>query len=80
MAQFAVVHFYVDNSVEAVPSTWLTVDKTSCYWPKKIPANFKSVRDNPLSIPGEVWEIFEILVVKFSGKFFEYNYHQAIKI
>jgi len=65
---FAVVHLKIDNSVEAVPLSWLSTDKTYCHWPKKIPGNFKTLRTNPDSTPGEDWELFEIILVKCYGK------------
>lgn len=30
---WTVVHFLNDNSVEPVPSHWVSQDKKSCFWP-----------------------------------------------
>jgi len=36
MSSYSVVHFFDDDSVETVPSSWVNKDGTHCAWPKNI--------------------------------------------
>lgn len=68
MKNFSVVSFKKDNTVEAVPSRWITEDHLSCYWPKKYPKNFKAILQSSESVPGKDWVLYEVEVVKSYGK------------
>jgi hypothetical protein len=66
---FTVVHFPLDNSVEAVPSKWISEDLKVCPWPKRKSASFDKVIRDPISTPGTDWELYEIRIIKRYGKF-----------
>lgn len=68
MKKFSVVCFKKDNTVEAVPSQWITDDNLSCHWPKKYPKNFKSFVQTAESTPGTDWIIYEVQVIKGYGE------------
>jgi len=63
MTSYSVVHFYEDNSVEAVPSFWINKDGTYCAWPKnKYPASKLIERK---SIPNECkFDYFKSRILK----------------
>jgi hypothetical protein len=71
---FSVVHFLSDNSVEVVPSTWVSGDQSNCFWPKKTPKNFDTIRDDPGSIPQPSWVAHDVKVIKSYGKYYIYIY------
>jgi hypothetical protein len=73
--QFTVVHFSLDNSVEAVPSKWISADLKVCPWPKRKSASFDKVIRDPNSTPGPDWELYEIRIIKRYGKFNLIIYH-----
>jgi hypothetical protein len=67
---FAAIHFIAENSVEAVPVTWINPAQNLCSWPtKKGPGFDKLLRDSS-SIPGWDWIAHEVRVVKLYGKIF----------
>lgn len=68
MKKFSVVSFKKDNTVEAVPSAWITDDKISCHWPKKYPKNFKSIIQCSDSVPGGDWILYAVDVIKSYGE------------
>lgn len=65
---YCVVNFLSDNSVEVVPATWLSEDQNNCFWPKKTPNNFRTLRDNPESVPLLGWEPHQVQVINAYGK------------
>jgi hypothetical protein len=78
---FTVVHFPLDNSVEAVPSKWISEDLKVCPWPKRKSASFDKVIRDPTSTPGPDWELYEIRIIKRYGRFnFKISiHHHSIK-
>ncbi len=60
--------FEKDNTVEAVPSTWISEDNLSCRWPKKYPKNFRSIVQSADTTPGIDWILYEVKVIKSYGK------------
>jgi hypothetical protein len=68
---FSVVLFSVDNSVEAVPTKWLSEDGLKCYWPKKVSteASFRKLLENPDSSLLHTWFEFDIRCVKSYSKY-----------
>jgi hypothetical protein len=71
---FSVVSFPIDNSVEAVPTKWLSEDRQFCPWPKKAgnSVNFRKLLQDSSSSPGLNWEQFQINVIKEYGKSVEH--------
>jgi hypothetical protein len=71
---FSVVSFPIDNSVEAVPTKWLSEDRQFCPWPKKAgnSVHFRKLLQDSSSSPGLNWEQFQINVIKEYGKSVEY--------
>lgn len=69
---FAVIVFKSDDSVSAVPSSWINADKTLCAWPNKYPANFKKVLQNPDSKPESDWMWLEIDLKKRYSKIYNF--------
>lgn len=62
---FSIVHFYKENSVEGVPSSWVksTDSKTLCYWPPKPMLKGKiSNMVRCLDLPSASWNIFPCYV------------------
>jgi len=63
MTSYSVVHFYDDNSVEAVPSFWINKDGTYCAWPKNINQASKLIERK--SIPNECeFDYFKSRILK----------------
>lgn len=56
--QFAVVVFKSDNSVLAVPLTWISEDEKFCAWPPG--GATPKILKNPSSQPGEDWSWLDI--------------------
>lgn len=63
---FSVVHFKLDNNVEAVPSKWITVDN-QCWWPRNNLPNFKKTLQDSSFVPGEDWIKYEVQIIKSYG-------------
>lgn len=68
MKAFSVIKFTVENSVEAVPSTWLSDNNKSCFWPNKSVKNVKKLLADSRSLPGGDWDCFEVELIKEYGK------------
>eukprot|EP00102_Acyrthosiphon_pisum_P024186 XP_016661396.1 PREDICTED: uncharacterized protein LOC107884237 [Acyrthosiphon pisum] len=63
MTSYSVVHFFEDNSVEAVPSFWINKDGTYCAWPKNINQASKLIERK--SIPNECeFDYFKSRILK----------------
>jgi len=63
MSSYSVVHFFDDDSVEAVPSSWVNKDGTHCAWPKNI--NQASKLIDRKSIPNECdFDYFKSRILK----------------
>jgi len=45
LTKYSVVHFYDDNTVEAVPTFWFRKNNGTCAWPKKT----KNFHNKPFS-------------------------------
>lgn len=73
---FTVVHFQDDNSVEVVPSKWISNldDKILCYWPNRKPDNFKHLLEDHTSCPPDNWNKWIVSIVKSHGKKMSDNY------
>lgn len=65
--KYAIVHFKVDDSVEAVPSSWILSDGNTCYFPAALN---KSVRQKiKKSEPYDPeWSCFNCRVIKYYGE------------
>lgn len=68
LKKFAVVVFNDDNSVSAVPSTWVSDEQTTCQWPVKYPKNFKKLIQDPESKPDADWISLGIEIKKRYSK------------
>lgn len=66
--KFSVVNFNSDNSVEAIPSSFLSTDKTQVRYPKNPPAGFKTLLEDSEATPDSSWETWEVTVVATSSK------------
>jgi hypothetical protein len=72
MAQFVVVDFYKEKTIDFVPVAWVTGNK--CYWPtppnstKKLTSIQLRMRDDPTSQPGKDWYLHKIKILRFCGK------------
>jgi len=66
---FSVVHF-ADESVEAVPTSWIKDNGTICMWPKdnKITASFLKIRSVSVSTPALTWGEYPITIINSYGK------------
>jgi hypothetical protein len=65
---FAAIHFIAENTVEAVPVTWINAAHNSCSWPTKKGPDFDKLLRDSSSIPGLDWITHEVRVVKLYGK------------
>jgi hypothetical protein len=65
---FAAIHFIAENSVEAVPVTWINSAHNLCSWPTKRGPGFDKLLRDSSSIPGGDWIAHEARVVKLYGK------------
>lgn len=71
LKKFAVVSFTNENTVEAVPSTWIILERKKCYWPsgsKTSLAKCLKLKCNPDTQPGSDWELHDIEIIKSYGK------------
>lgn len=71
LKKFVVVSFPHENTVEAVPSTWVIPDRKKCYWPsgiKNSSVKCLKLKSNPDTKPGSDWELHDIEVIKSYGK------------
>lgn len=70
MSTYSVVHFFGDNSVEAVPTLWIKQKKGFCAWPKNKLSIAKLISQK--SIPNEIeYDYFESRILKTNiGKLF----------
>jgi len=70
---FTVVHFE-DDSVEVVPSTWITEDQQHCSFPDPPPKGFKKLQRAVGSEPEETWEKFPCKCIKSYGRINQHIY------
>lgn len=68
LKRFVVIHFNVDNSVAALPASWLEDNNTKCRWPSKPPKNFEKYLKEADSKPGPEWDLWDCQVVKSYSK------------
>ena len=68
--KFAVVRFD-DNSIEVIPTAWITNDDTAAYWPpfKTVPQFAKFV-SNATEPDKKKWELVSVQVKKIASKHF----------
>ncbi|CAL8077461.1 unnamed protein product [Orchesella dallaii] len=64
LKKFAVVHFLRENSVEAVPRSWISSNQLTCAYPRKFPQNFESLRSNEESVPPAQWGRYKVKILK----------------
>jgi len=75
MSSYSVVHFLIDNLVEAVPSTWIKAGKKPgvnlCAWPHNKACIIKYIQNKHM--PNEIdFKYFKVRVLKKNlGKFFK---------
>lgn len=67
MMDYAIVHFEIDDSVEAVPVNWTTNDGKKCYFPEAITKSVrqKIKRGEPYD---PAWTCFNCRVIKYFGE------------
>jgi len=65
---FSIVEFAVDNTVEIIPSFWISEDHQSCKFPCPIPKGFLKVQSNIDSPIDPKWTEYEIKLVKSYSK------------
>jgi len=65
---FSIVEFTIDNSVEIVPSSWISENQQECKFPCPIPKGFLKVQSNIDSPTEENWTDYKISFVKRYGK------------
>jgi hypothetical protein len=75
--KFSVVQFREDNSIAAVPSTWITEEDTVqyCRWPKG--TQVINLIKNPASTPRSTWKRLQIKIFNSFGNGksqFSYNF------
>ncbi len=66
--KFSVLFFPSDNSIEVVPSKWISEDKKTCPFPLAGVVNFKELQKDSNSSPDPSWPIWEVVVKKTYGK------------
>jgi hypothetical protein len=66
ISNFSVVHFLNDDSVEVVPSKWITED--SCKFPDKLTKGLGKLLRNSDKEPCDSWESYKIKLVKSYGR------------
>jgi len=66
---FAVVLFQCDDRYSPVPSTWISKCEKFCKWPPTEEKNKAALVRDPISDPDAEWEDFDILSVKYYGKY-----------
>jgi len=64
---FSVVYFPSDNSIEVVPSSWLSTDQGTCPFPTIQGKGFKDLQQNPNSTPDTAWPVWNVEVKKTYG-------------
>jgi len=67
MTSYSVVHFINENSVEAVPSTWIKNGKRNgiklCAWPNNKACNMKYIQNKRM--PNEIdFKYFKVRILK----------------
>jgi hypothetical protein len=70
MKKYAIVEFVNDQSVETIPSSWLTNNNSASYWPpcKSVQSFKKHVSE--LTAPDmRKWELCSVRVLKFAGNY-----------
>lgn len=69
--KFCVVHFKIDDSVEAVPIKWLLLSENEqfyCKFPPSTTPNVVKLCANPDKTPPVHWKSFEVEIIKRYGK------------
>lgn len=69
---FAIVHFFVDDTVEVVSSSWI-VDKENCWWPpcstrkdlKDVTKEHRVIPEDQSNLNG--WNLFKGRIFKYYG-------------
>lgn len=65
---FSVVVFNKDKTFSVVPSSWITQDRTKCFWPDKKGKKGQELQKDPASVPGKTWKLHPCIVKKSFGK------------
>jgi len=68
LKSFVVVLFPSDNSVEVVPSKWLSEDQNTCAFPPSPPKGFRELQKNPDASPLSDWPAWNIEIKKAYGE------------
>lgn len=68
--KYAVVKFIADNSYSEIPTAWLLANgnKQLCWWPPRT-ANAAMLIASCASPNFDLWNIYEVHVVKYCGKY-----------
>lgn len=67
----AIVHFEIDDAVEAVPVNWIFNDGKKCYFPEAVTKTVRQkIRKGEPFDPE--WTCFDCRVIKYYGKSFSY--------
>ena len=65
---FAVVLFQRENNYATVPSSWVSPDKSTCFWPPLGTKNVSQLIQDSLSSPAKSWKGHRVSYTKFYGK------------
>lgn len=68
LKSFSVVNFLIDNSVEVVPSSWITEDQKHCVFPSNKPQGLQKLQAQAGSKVDKSWPVWEITILKSYGK------------
>ena len=66
--QFSVVFFPSDNSVEVVPTNWLSADQKQCPFPLGKSKGLKKLQKNANSVPDSAWPTWDVSLAKTYSK------------
>lgn len=75
---FSVVHFPTDNSYEVVPSSWISEDQISAYFPSNKPKGFQTLQSSSDGVADSSWPTWEISIIKSYGKKISFCPHLKI--
>lgn len=68
--KYAVVEFVNDESVETIPTCWLTNDNSAAYWPPcKTVQRFKKFVTERTTPDKTSWELCSVRVMKLAGNY-----------
>ena len=67
LKKYAVVFFPIDNSIEVVPSNWLSADQKKCPFPVILPKGFKATQKDFNSTPDRNWPLWDSEVKRTFG-------------